>query len=172
MQDYLKQIMEAAWNKSVAEEKKYMVYAKAETKVLPDGAAASADAVESEIRQMLEKINESTQNQVSEYLHYSELLALRREIFLHPETDWNGDLCCKQLNISKSYFHKIYTRVFGVTFMQDVQKSRLNRAKKLLLTTALLLPDIAEQCGYDYYNFMRAFKKEEGMTPTQYRKTK
>ena len=171
-QDYLQQIKEVAWNKSVAEEKKYMVYAKTETSILPVGALFNVDAAETEIQQMLDKINESTQNQISEYLHYSELLALRREIFLYPETDWNGDLCCKQLNISKSYFHKIYTRVFGVTFMQDVQKSRLNRAKKLLLTTSLLLPDIAEQCGYDYYNFMRVFKKEEGMTPTQYRKTK
>ena len=171
-QDYLQQIKEVAWNQSVAEEKKHMVYAKTETKILPAGTIISADTVESEIQQMLDKINESTQNQISEYLHYSELLALRREIFLYPETEWNGDLCCKQLNISKSYFHKIYTRVFGVTFMQDVQKSRLNRAKKLLLTTSLLLPDIAEQCGYDYYNFMRVFKKEEGMTPTQYRKTK
>ena len=172
VQNYLKQIRESAWNQSVAEEKKHMVYAKTETKMLPADTVLSADAVESEIQKMLEKIHESMQSRISEYLHYSELLELRREIFLHPETDWNGDLCCKQLNISKSYFHKIYTKVFGVSFMQDVQKSRLNRAKKLLLTTALLLPDIAEKCGYDYYNFMRVFKKEEGMTPTQYRKSR
>lgn len=56
--------------------------------------------------------------------------------------------------------------------MQDLQKSRLNCAKKLLMTTSLVLMDIAEKCGYDYYNFMRAFKKEVGMTPTHYRKSK
>jgi AraC-like DNA-binding protein len=56
--------------------------------------------------------------------------------------------------------------------MQDLQKSRLNSAKRLLVTTSMPLPDIAEKCGYDYYNFMRVFKKETGMTPTQYRKSK
>lgn len=93
-------------------------------------------------------------------------------MFIHPELNWNGDVCSKRLNISKSYFHKLYMQMFGVSFMQDLQKSRLNCAKKLLMTTSLVLTDIAEKCGYDYYNFMRAFKKEVGMTPTHYRKSK
>ncbi|MBR5514465.1 MAG: AraC family transcriptional regulator [Ruminococcus sp.] len=31
---------------------------------------------------------------------------------------------------------------------------------------------IAEKCGFDYFNFMRLFKKEMGITPTEYRKMK
>ena len=169
---YLQQIRETAWNLCLSDERKYMVYAKTSVRILPAGTALHADEAEAEIQKMLEKLSNSDQKQLSEHLHDTALFALRREIFLHPETDWNGETCSRRLNISKSYFHKLYLKVFGVSFMQDLQQSRLNRAKQLLVTTPLLLPDIAERCGYDYYNFMRFFKKEMGMTPTQYRKNK
>lgn len=79
-------------------------------------------------------------------------------------------MCSQKLNISKSYFYKIYLQTFGINFIHDLKKSRMNCAKDLLTSTSLLLPDIAERCGYDYYNFMRVFKREYGITPTQYRK--
>lgn len=169
---YLRQSKDTAWRFCLSDDKKYMIYAKNTIKILPVGTTLRADEAEHEIQKMLEKLTNHDQKQLSEHLHDAALLSLRREIYLHPETDWNGELCSIRLNISKSYFHKLYLKVFGVSFMQDLQQSRLNRARQLLLTTSMLLPEIAEQCGYDYYNFMRFFKKEMGMTPTQYRKNK
>ena len=149
-----------------------MVYARTNTKILPAETVLSADEAADMVRTEMDTLTNAVNNQLSEHLHYSELFELRREIFLHPETDWNGEICSERLNISKSYFHKLYVKVFSVSFMHDLQKSRLNSAKRLLVTTSAALPDIAEKCGYDYYNFMRVFKKETGMTPTQYRKQK
>ncbi|MBR4628007.1 MAG: substrate-binding domain-containing protein [Ruminococcus sp.] len=169
---YLKEVEESIWRSNFYTDERYMVYARSDTKILPAGEKLSAEAASDMIGRMISGLAGSLNNQLSEHLHYSELIELRKEIFLHPETDWNGEMCCERLNISKSYFHKIYTKLFGVSFMQDLQKSRLNCAKKLLVTTSMLLPDIAEKCGYDYYNFMRVFKKETGMTPTQYRKSR
>ncbi|MCR4644658.1 MAG: substrate-binding domain-containing protein [Oscillospiraceae bacterium] len=169
---YLQQIRETAWNLCLSDERKYMVYARTSVRILPAGTSLPAEEAEAEIQKMLDTLSDADQKQLSEHLHDTALFALRREIYLHPEADWNGELCSARLNISKSYFHKLYLKVFGVSFMQDLQQSRLNRAKQLLVTTPLLLPDIAERCGYDYYNFMRFFKKEMGMTPTQYRKNK
>ena len=171
-EEYLRKIKDAAWKICLSDDRKYMVYAKNTIKILPVGTALRADEAEDEIQKMHETLINYDQKQLSEHLHDVALLDLRREIYLHPETDWNGELCSIRLNISKSYFHKLYLKVFGVSFMQDLQQSRLNHARQLLLTTSMLLPDIAEQCGYDYYNFMRFFKKEMGMTPTQYRKNK
>ncbi|MBR4627306.1 MAG: substrate-binding domain-containing protein [Ruminococcus sp.] len=169
---YLKQVEESVWRNSISTEEKYMVYARTETKVLPAETYLSPDDAAETVKAMTDKLASDMNDQLSEHIHYSELFELRREIFLHPETDWNGEMCSGRLNISKSYFHKLYAKVFNISFMQDLQKSRLNSAKKLLATTSMLLPDIAEKCGYDYYNFMRVFKKETGFTPTQYRKNK
>lgn len=47
----------------------------------------------------------------------------------------------------------------------------MERAKKLLLSTALPVSEVAEQSGYgDYRVFTKAFKKSEGVTPSQYRR--
>lgn len=169
---YLKKTEESVWRSLISSEEKYMVYARTSTKILPAETVLSADEAADMIRDEIEKLTNAMNNQLSEHIHYSALFELRREIFLHPETDWNGEMCSERLNISKSYFHKLYVKVFNVSFMQDLQKSRLSCAKRLLVTTTAALPDIAEKCGYDYYNFMRVFKKETGMTPTQYRKQK
>ena len=72
--------------------------------------------------------------------------------------------------MSQSYFLKIYKKLFQTSCSQDIQRSKLTYAKKLLLQTDMILQDIADQCGYDYSHFMRLFKKEVGMTPTAYRK--
>ena len=75
------------------------------------------------------------------------------------------------LNISRSYFHRIYLAAFGVTCRQDAIESRLQYAAELLRDNSLTLSEIAEKCGYesDSY-FMRQFKQHKGCTPTEYRK--
>ena len=42
---------------------------------------------------------------------------------------------------------------------------------EMLLATSLSIGEISEKCGYaDYRVFTKAFKKEEGSTPSQYRR--
>lgn len=108
----------------------------------------------------------------TEQIYFKELVVLRREIFEFPERDWSLSACCDKLSISNNYFQKIYKRTFGVTCMHDIQKSKLDYAKKLLTHTNDTLQIIAERCGYNYSHFMRMFKKETGITPTQYRSGK
>lgn len=48
---------------------------------------------------------------------------------------------------------------------------RMEKAKKLLLSTSLSVAEVAEQSGYgDYRVFTKVFKKNEGVTPSQYRR--
>lgn len=168
--EYIKKIDEKLWKHTITSSENHIIYAKTESKIVEDTASLGADDVADIIGSMLEIIDERAEKQLSGHLHYSKLLKLRRDIFIHPDRSWSSDVCSQKLNISRSYFGKIYFQTFGVNFIQDLQKSRLNCAKNLLTSTTLLLPDIAERCGYDYYNFMRVFKREFGMTPTQYRK--
>ncbi|MGN1100809.1 MAG: substrate-binding domain-containing protein [Huintestinicola sp.] len=169
---YLKAVEERFLQQNLISGGQYLVYAKNEVKVIPTAKIISSEKAAAEIRDMIGRVSESSHVHLSEKVHYADLAELRKEIFRHPERDWNGEECSQRVNVSKSYFHKIYNQLFGISFMQDVQQSRLSYAKKLLITTNDTLPDIASKCGYDYYNFMRVFKKEMEMTPTQFRKKK
>lgn len=108
----------------------------------------------------------------SEQLHYEDLSELRRSIYKYPERNWTLATCSEQLNISSSYFHRIYQKTFGVSCASDIHRSKLEHAKWLLLHTSDTLQEIARKCGYDYSHFMRTFKKEFGVTPTEYRRGK
>ena len=114
----------------------------------------------------------AAQPSYSEQLHYADLAELRRNIYKHPERDWSLAVCSEQLNISSSYFHRIYQKAFGVSCASDIHRSKLEHAKWLLLHTSDTLQEVARKCGYDYSHFMRTFKKEFGLTPTEYRRGK
>ncbi len=124
-----------------------------------------------QVAELLRQTQEETRT-YSEQMHYDDLTMLRSEIYQNPEENWSVTLCCQKLNISSSYFQRIYRNTFGVSCAHDIQKSKLDHAKKLLLNTTDTLQTIARKCGYDYSHFMRTFKKEVGMTPTEYRRGK
>ncbi len=107
-----------------------------------------------------------------EQLHYKDLKSLRRQIYQNPEQEWSVGICSHQLNISTSYFSKIYQKAFSVTCAYDIRRSRMEHGKYLLLHTADTLQEISRKCGYDYSHFMRTFKKFYQMTPTEYRRGK
>lgn len=105
----------------------------------------------------------------AEQIYYTAFAQLRRDIYQKPEEDWSVNRCSQILEMSASHFQRLYRSVFGISCMRDVQNSKLCHAKDLLLHTGDTLQSIAEKCGYDYSHFMRLFKKEVGMTPTEYR---
>lgn len=106
----------------------------------------------------------------TDQLHYADLLALRKRIFQFPEQNWSLTVCSEQLSISKSYFHKIYLNTFGSSCVSDIRRSKLEYAKRLLVSSSDTLQEVARKCGYDYSHFMRMFRQEFHMTPTQFRR--
>ncbi|MBQ8296394.1 MAG: helix-turn-helix transcriptional regulator [Ruminococcus sp.] len=103
--------------------------------------------------------------------HYKSLKKLRKSIYDEPFSRWNINEICETMNISRTYFHRIYFMAFGVTCMQDVIESRLSSAADMLVNTNSSVSHIAELCGYDSDSyFMRQFKKHHGYTPTEYRR--
>ena len=76
------------------------------------------------------------------------------------------------VNLSASYLHSLYTKNEGLTPHNYLTKKRIDAAKDMLLTQqSLSMSDIAAKCGFEnqsYFNYV--FKKETGMTPTEYKK--
>ncbi len=137
--------------------------------LLPIEDLSDAETARNTLIELADSLN-SDQPSRTEQVYYRPLVVLRREIYEFPGRSWSLPMCSDRLNVSVTYFQKIYRRTFGVTCMQDIQKSKLDYAKKLLIHTNDTLQIIAERCGYDYSHFMRLFKKETGITPTEYRK--
>lgn len=102
--------------------------------------------------------------------HYSSLLALRKEIYSNPHAPWSIPLLAKKLNLCPTYLQKLYRMNFHISCMADVILARISYAKDLLTKTLLSVHEVAIACGYNTeVHFMRQFKKNVGMTPSQYR---
>ncbi|MCM1506471.1 MAG: AraC family transcriptional regulator [Ruminococcus flavefaciens] len=103
--------------------------------------------------------------------YYSSLKAVRNAIISEPMKAWSVDEICYNMNISRTYFHRLYRQAFGVTCIQDVIQNRIIYACELLKNTDLSVSEISEKCGYenDSY-FMRQFRQYKNCTPSEYRK--
>ena len=102
---------------------------------------------------------------------YAELKKLRTAIYDDPVNTWSIEEVCDDMQISRTYFHRLYFEAFGVTCRQDVIESRLLKAADLLKNTEKSVTEIAEACGYDSESyFMRQFKKHKECTPSEFRR--
>lgn len=76
----------------------------------------------------------------------------------------------KNCYISSSYLSRIFKKIVGENFNEYLTNLRLLNAKRLLLETNYKTYQIAEKVGiYDSNYFSRLFKKNEHMTPSQFR---
>jgi len=80
---------------------------------------------------------------------------------------------CYHVSMSSSYFSTIFKQTNGKTFVEFVTHLRMEKAKELLIVSALKSYEIAYAVGYsDPHYFSGAFKKHTGETPTDYRHKK
>ena len=73
---------------------------------------------------------------------------------------------------SAPYFSYLFKLKTGISYMAYRTQLRLKRAQELLLKSDKSMPQIASEVGYnDVTSLIRAFKKELGYTPSDYRKS-
>ena len=76
----------------------------------------------------------------------------------------------KAVNMSKSRFSTVFSQTTGQSFTEYLIYLRLIKAKELLKTSNLKSSQIATEIGYnDSHYFSYIFKKNVGMTPSDYR---
>lgn len=99
-----------------------------------------------------------------------ELSYLRARIYREPGELPGVSVLAEQTGMSVSSLEHLYKKAFGVSVMQDIVNSRIDYAKRLLLSTKMTVAEVAEKCGYaSGFGFMKQFKARTGMTPTEYR---
>lgn len=96
---------------------------------------------------------------------------LTRYLQKHLAEEISLSVLADELHLSAQYISQLFKSEIGVNFLTYLTNIRMENAKKLLLTTSLPISDISERSGYgDYRVFTKAFKKSEGVTPSQYRR--
>ncbi|MGM9550794.1 MAG: helix-turn-helix domain-containing protein [Clostridia bacterium] len=76
-----------------------------------------------------------------------------------------------EFHLNPQYISQLFKNEIGVGFLAYLTNIRIEKAKKLLLSTSLSVTEIAEHTGYSEYRvFTKVFKKSEGITPSQFRR--
>lgn len=102
---------------------------------------------EDNMRRLIEYIDE----------HYSEPLSL-------------GTLS-KHFHFNPSYLSSYFSTHNAEGFSEYLNKIRIRRASELLCSSALTISEISAQVGYgDHSYFTKVFKKQTGLSPSQYRR--
>lgn len=77
-----------------------------------------------------------------------------------------ADMC----NVSEVYFRRLFKEYSGVSPVEYIINSRIERAKKYLKYENTGICDIAYRCGFESESyFSRLFKKKTGLSPKKYR---
>ena len=83
----------------------------------------------------------------------------------------NLDSIVSDIFLSKNYFRQLFKSTTGMSVTDFIQKTRIEEACRLLLSTDRTVFDIAGDCGFtDMKFFYKIFKKITGKTPGDYRK--
>lgn len=120
------------------------------------------------MNEIIEPIMMSVSNKKSQ--EYEELIhKVTQYIAEHYHLDISLDQCAQICDLSPQYLSKLFKKVMDISFIEYLTQVRVTRARELLVTTDLLVNEIAEQVGYNPKNFIRVFKKHTGLPPGQYR---
>lgn len=85
--------------------------------------------------------------------------------------DLSLDFLEKQLHISKYYISHLFSQTLGIRFNDYINSLRVTDACRQLKTTDKTVTEISEYVGFNTLRtFNRAFVKQTGMSPSEYRK--
>ncbi|WP_291702734.1 response regulator [Clostridium sp.] len=93
----------------------------------------------------------------------------------YVENHFGENLTLKNLadymNFSAPYLSKIFKKKLGINFNKYILLRRIEESKKILSEKSITINDLAFTVGFNEPNyFCTVFKKEEGMTPLEYKK--
>lgn len=103
----------------------------------------------------------TTANKIAMYIESEDLKSISLEMI------------CKKFNFSKNHIINIFKKGYGVTPVKYINDIKIKHAKYLLEVTSDTTESIALESGFnDYSHFYKLFLRENGISPTEWRKQK
>lgn len=91
----------------------------------------------------------------------------------HYDTDLTLEECASRLHYNANYLSSVFRKETNYSFSEYLSMYRFKMAKKWLSESEMPIKDIAAKLRYNNpQNFIRSFRKQEGITPGQYREKK
>ena len=126
-----------------------------------------------EAKQLLKRLFDELEECLSDITTHNE--GLKRRLVNYIQNNFNTTSfsltsTADHFNITSSYLSRYFRENFGETFNTYVMRYKIDRAKEMLINTNYSVKEISLLAGYvDTNNFIRTFKRLEGVTPGQYR---
>ena len=99
------------------------------------------------------------------------IAGITRYLQEHLSEDVSLSSLAEIFHLNPQYISQLFKNEIGVNFLSYLTSIRMEKAKKLLLSTSASVAEVAQQSGYaDYRVFTKVFKKAEGCTPSQFRR--
>jgi LacI family transcriptional regulator len=92
--------------------------------------------------------------------------------FIHRNRarDFTVDDVAKAVGVSRRNLEVKFRKNVGRTILSEIQRIRLDHAKRMLRETDLPIPQIAESSGYNSASYLvQVFRREVGASPAKYR---
>lgn len=105
--------------------------------------------------------------------YYRQLHPVKQYVRSHiSEPITLGDIA-QQADLSKAHFSRVFHRHTGMRFQDWLLCQRVEYANKLLSANDMTITQVAFAAGFGSIStFERAFKKHEGVTPSEFRRKK
>lgn len=115
--------------------------------------------------------NKTSEQKYSENREERVISSIMRYMQEHLSEEISLSVLADEFHLNPQYVSQLLKNEIGVGFLAYLTNIRIEKAKKLLLSTAISVTEIAERTGYgDYRVFTKVFKKTEGVTPSQFRR--
>ena len=96
----------------------------------------------------------------------------RQFILEHQNEELSLTSVAKVVNMSSYYFCKTFKKVTGLNFIDYLARTRIERAKELLLNPNARVSEIVFEVGFQSItHFNRIFKRQVGKSPSEYRQS-
>lgn len=133
----------------------------------PDSPDEQLQAARRVLSGWMEELRATRKWGAHHYLHRA--VEYMKEHYAESEVDLNRVALVAEM--SPSYFSRMFKQELGVSFVHYLTQLRLDAAKTMLEDARFKTYEIALQVGYeDYPHFAKVFKKQLGVSPTDYRK--
>lgn len=124
-------------------------------------------------RKTLENNTSSAYNKINSDANLKYLQTITDIIYAEMQNPaLNSTFIAEKMAVSISQLNRKLNAITGQSTISYILKVKLSKAKKMLQETSGSVADVAEACGfYDANYFSRVFKKEFGMSPSQFQKS-
>jgi AraC-like DNA-binding protein len=110
---------------------------------------------------------------MADRLERTEVVFARRHVEEHFRDHLSVEDVAKKTGLSPCHFSTVFRKATGQTFVEHVQRRRVEEAKSLLSGTPKPVTDICFLCGFtNLTHFNRVFRRWTGLSPRQYRQPK